>query len=279
VVAHGIESVVTVTEDQRQAVVAELLGLVLQGRPERITSLLLATADDGLKAEAKGIADAVAAMALALPPEPLPDPAKDPLRARILASLAATEKPRTALVVIDMQNDNLTPGSSVEIPRARDIVPAVAARLDAARSQGVPVVYIIDEHEPDDPDLDVWTTHNVKGSKGGEVWPELTPKEGDHRVTKSTYSAFVGSNLEEVLEELGVETLVLTGCVTEVGVLATAMDALQRGFAVEVPRDSQAGTGELAEGVALSTLAMLPPFGPARRDRLAKVRARAAATV
>jgi nicotinamidase-related amidase len=186
-----------------------------------------------------------------------------------VGTLASSPPPRVALLVIDMQNDNLTVGSSVESPRARDVVPAVAARIAAARRAAVPVVYVIDQHEPDDPDLDAWTTHNVRGSKGAEVWPDLTPEAGDIQVTKSTYSAFTGSRLDAVLDELRVDTLVLTGCVTEVGVLATAMDALQRGYAVEVPADSQAGTSAAAEAVVLSTLMLLPPFGPARRERVA----------
>ena len=273
---HGIESVAALTEDPRQAAIDDLLALVLQARPERITSFVLGTVGAELQGEAKKIADAVATLALALPPEPLPRDAAghDPLKARILASLAGASKPRTALLVIDMQNDNLAPGSSVEIPRARDIVPAVAARLARARAEGVPVVYVIDQHEPDDPDLDAWTTHNVIGTPGAQVWPALAPEVGDRQVTKSTYSAFTGSKLDETLEALGIDTLVLTGCVTEVGVMATAMDALQRGYAVEVPPDSQAGTSALAEGVAMTTLTMLPPYGAARRQRLAAVHAR-----
>ena len=74
-----------------------------------------------------------------------------------------------------------------------------------------------------------------------------------------------------MLDELAVDTLVLTGCLTEVGVMATALDALQRGYAVDVPPETQAGSGAIAEGVALMTLSLLPPFGPARRDRLARV--------
>ena len=258
------------TEDPRHAAFAELLGLLLQGRPEAVTTLLLGNESLEVKGAAAMIADTMAALAVALPAEKAAD--AGPLRARIMKSLATRQEPRTALLVIDMQNDNLTPGSAVEVPRARDIVPALSARLDAARAAGVPVIYVIDQHEPDDEDLDVWTTHNVKGSKGAEVWPELTPHEGDTRVTKTTYSAFMGSKLDAVLDALGVDTLVLTGCLTEVGIAATAIDALQRGYAVQVPPDAQAGTGAVAEGVAMATLSMLPPYGPARKARLKHAR-------
>ena len=154
---------------------------------------LLASEADEVRREAAQSLDTVAALAVGLPSEPLSGgrDGADPLKARILGTLAGRPKTRAALLVIDMQNDNLRAGSTVEVPRARDIVPAVVARLDAARSAGVPVVYVIDQHAADDPDLDAWTTHNVIGSPG-QSWPPLAPKPGDRLVTKSTYSAFTG---------------------------------------------------------------------------------------
>ncbi len=254
------------TEDPRQAA---LLDLLLQGRPERVVALFLRNEDGETKSEAAKVADALGALAVALPPEAPPAG----LRERILRTLREKPKPRPALLVIDMLNDHLTPGGSVEVPRARDIVPALAARLDTARASGVPVIYVVDRHEPDDPDLDAWTTHNVKGSKGAEVWPALAPRPGDRVVPKATYSAFVGSELDKVLAELAVDTLVLTGCLTEIGIMATASDALQRGYAVEVPPDSQAGLAPIGEGATLAALSLMAPYGPARRERLERVKA------
>src|SRR5256885_222970 len=94
-----------------------------------------------------------------------------------------------------------------------------------------PVVDVVDEHDPDDPDLDAWGTHAVKGTPGTEVWDEIAPESGDRIVKKPSYSAFHDSNLDQVLDELEIDTLVLTGCLTEIGLMATATDAMQRGFA------------------------------------------------
>jgi nicotinamidase-related amidase len=90
-------------------------------------------------------------------------------------------------------------------------------------------------------------------------------------VTKPSYSGFFDTQLEQTLEELGVDTLVLTGCATEVQLMATATDALHRGFAVEVPPDSQAGTSEASELVTMGVLAALAPYTPARKARLARI--------
>ena len=65
-----------------------------------------------------------------------------------------------------------------------------------------------------------------------------------------------------------IDTLVLTGCLTEIGIMATATDAMQRGFAIEIPPDTQAGSSPFAEAAALGTIGVMAPFGPARKARL-----------
>jgi nicotinamidase-related amidase len=247
----------------------DLVELLLQGRPDHVVSGLLAAAAPDAKLGAAMVQDTLAALALVEGPVP---PSAE-LRARVLSSVAhgrTGARGHTAVLVLDMLNDHLTPGGSLEVPRAREIVPALNARLDAARSAGVPVIYVCDEHDTDDPDLEDWMTHNVRGTKGAEVWPPLAPHSGDRIVTKSTYSAFTGSRLAALLDELRVDTLVMTGCLTEIGILATATDALQRGFAVEVPPDSQAGASPAAEAAAFSILTMMPPYGAARRERVSR---------
>jgi nicotinamidase-related amidase len=249
---------------------AELLAAVLAGRQERVLAMALAQEPVELRAAFGMVAETLAAVGLAFEP----DAPSASLRDRVLASVQRRRmpSPRTALVVVDMLNEHLTPGSASEVPRARAIVPALQRRLGEARAHGVPVVYVVDEHDPDDADLDAiegWGAHNIRGSVGAEVWPDLAPHPGDAIVKKSTYSAFTGSDLARVLDEKKIDSIVLTGCLTEIGLLATATDALQRGFAVEVPPDAQAGASEMVEQVALGVLALMPPYGAARRARLA----------
>ncbi len=250
--------------------VADLLAVLLAGRSDQLADLALGDQAAALASELAGMREGLAAMALAHDPVA----PSTSVRARILRTLEEkTAPPKRALVVIDMQNDALAPGGPLEVPRARAIVPALAARIDAARREGVPVVYVVDVHEPDDSDLDAWSAHNIAGSKGAEVWPDLAPKPGEKVVQKPTYSAFTRSRLGDVLRELRIDTLVLTGCLTEVGILATATEALQRGYAVEVPSDSQAGANNVNEQVAMGIIQLLPPYGPAREALLESLRA------
>jgi nicotinamidase-related amidase len=123
-----------------------------------------------------------------------------------------------------------------------------------------------------------WGAHNIveEGDAASHIWPDLAPESGDRIVTKPSYSAFTQSNLEEVLDELGVDTMVLTGCLTEIQIMGTATDAMELGFAVEVPPDSQAGATAGGEQATLATIHLMAPYGPARKKRLERLAARAA---
>ena len=248
---------------------ADLLELVLAGRPERLSDLAVRQMAPAQRAALRSATETAAALGLAEPALA----ASPSLRERVLAAAQQRieERPRRALLVCDMIRDHLTPGRPLEVPRARNIVGALAARLDRARASDEPVVYVLDRHQPGDPEFDAWTTHAVEGTEGAEVWPPLAPTAMDHVVTKPSYSGFFETDLERVLDELGIDTLVLTGCATEVQLMATATDALQKGFAVEVPADLQAGTSEAAELVSMGVLAALVPYAPARKARLERV--------
>jgi nicotinamidase/pyrazinamidase len=212
---------------------AELMAVVVSGRPDSLVDVGLGGAEPAIHEAFRDIREALAAVALAEPPA---QPSRD-LRSRILQSLAASRPAPTkrALLVVDMQNDHLTPGRPLEVPRARDIVPAIAVRLDAARREKMPIVYVVDQHEAGDADLDVWGAHNIKGSEGAEILARPGSQAGRLGRREANLQRLHPLELGRCLGELRVDTLVLTGCLTELGLLATATDALQRGFAVEVP--------------------------------------------
>ncbi|APR86078.1 Nicotinamidase [Minicystis rosea] len=193
--------------------------------------------------------------------EPVAPPAR--LRERLLATRPRVRRPeRPVMIVLDMINDHLTPGLPLEVPRARGIVPALQARIAEMRGKGVPVIYVCDRHEADDPDYGIWPMHALAGTPGTDVIPELAPQPGDRVIPKPTYSAFQRSTLGPVLEELRADEIILTGCATELGLQATAVDALQRGFVVKIPPDCQAGVTAIAEQVTLLTLSTMPPYDP-----------------
>ncbi len=238
----------------------ELLAAMLARTPEH----MLAAA--GIPAEALAeLREALALVAESAPPV-VPSAA---LRARLLARRPHPRRPEhPVLLVIDMLQDYLTEGRPLEVPRARAIVPALEARLAEARSRGTPIVYVCDQHEEDDPDFRDLPVHALRGTSGAEVWPSLAPEPGDHIVHKPTYSAFSRSTLANVLDELGADELILTGCATEAGLQATATDALQRGYVVSMPVDTQAGYTPMTEAATLAVLSGMRPYDPIYlRDR------------
>ena len=254
------------TPSEAEEQLADLAAFVMSGRPERVEDGVLMMAPPEFRAAVRDTREVFATLGRAETPSA---PSAN-VRAKLLESLTRRTT-RKALVVIDMINDHLQPGSLLEVPRARAVVPALRKRIDEARAAGVPIVYVIDEHEPDDPDLDLWGTHAVKGTPGTEVWQDLAPESGDRIVRKPSYSAFYESNLTTVLDELEVDTLVLTGCLTEIGVMATATDAMQQGFAIEVPPDSNAGSCVELEMAAIGVMNVMMPFGPSRKKRLERL--------
>jgi nicotinamidase-related amidase len=235
-----------------------ILELLLAGTPDRaLDALVVMSPEDG--SDLRSLRDDLALIAHAAPR--VAAPAR--LRERLLATRPRPRSPvRPAVVVLDMINDYLTEGRPLEVPRARAVVPAIKRRLEEARAARIPVIYVCDTHLSDDVDFREWPHHAVGGTSGPEVWPEIAPEAGDHVIPKRTYSAFTGSTLGALLDDLRVDQLILTGCATEIGVFSTAVDALQRGFVVTVPPDCQAGMSAVAEQVTLVTLGALPPFEP-----------------
>jgi nicotinamidase-related amidase len=145
---------------------------------------------------------------------------------------------RTALVVIDMQNDFVKQGGSLLVPDAEATVPAIKGLLDLARSRQVRVVYTQDTHRQGDPEWERWPEHCREGSWGWEIVAELVPGANDTVLRKFHYDAFYNTPLDHLLRLWGVDTLVLCGTVANISVQYTAASAALRRYDVVIPRDA-----------------------------------------
>jgi len=161
-----------------------------------------------------------------------------------------------ALVIIDMLNDFVLPGSPLEVPATRTILPALRQRLEQARATGVPVIFVSDAHAPDDREFSRmgWPPHAVAGTRGAEVVDELKPLPGEHLVHKTTYSGFYQTDLNQILQNLQIKELLITGCVTNICILYSAADAVMRGYHVSVPRDCVAALDPAAGRFAMEQM-------------------------
>lgn len=142
-----------------------------------------------------------------------------------------------AVLVVDMLNDFVT--GALKCDRGLAIVPKTKALLEGCREKGVPVIFCNDAHLKNiDHELALWGEHAMLGTKGAEVIPELALCEKDYVVPKRRYSGFFQTDLKLLLDELGVNTVIMTGLHTHMCVRHTSADAYQYGYDIVVAKDA-----------------------------------------
>ena len=145
---------------------------------------------------------------------------------------------RTALVVVDMQNDFVRGGGGLLVPDAEATIPAIKGLLDLARAHGMRVVYSQDTHAEGDPEWRIWPEHAREGSWGWEIVDELSPARDDVVLRKLRHDAFYGTLLDHLLRLWGIDTLVICGTVANMSVHYTAASAALRWYELVIPRDA-----------------------------------------
>ena len=141
-----------------------------------------------------------------------------------------------ALIIIDLLNDFVT--GNLACDRAQRIIPNIKNLAEAYRQTGYPVIYSNDAHVVEiDAEFAVWGPHAVEGTEGAQVIPELTPEKGDIIVPKRRYSGFTGTDLHLRLQELKVDTVVITGLHTNMCLRHTSYDAYVHGYSIIIPED------------------------------------------
>jgi len=163
---------------------------------------------------------------------------------------------KTALVVVDMQNAFMLEGVAHALcPMAEKIVPNVNRLAEAVRATGGTVIWIKTTFKNDS--LQNWSTYFemvtpqlrtqriaalTADSKGHELWATLDVRPDDLIVEKNRFSAFIqgSSNLAEVLHDRGLDTLLITGTVTNVCCESTARDAMMLNFKTVMVTDGNA---------------------------------------
>ncbi len=141
---------------------------------------------------------------------------------------------KTALVVIDLQQGIADP-SRQGAPHASSVVVENASRLaQAFAEEGGFVVLVrvssLDGKDMLKPDTDRNLTPGAYPAGWDEIVPELAKIQGAHVVTKRQWGAFYGTDLDLQLRRRGIDTIVLCGISTSIGVDTTAREAFQHGY-------------------------------------------------
>ncbi|MBW2060186.1 MAG: cysteine hydrolase [Deltaproteobacteria bacterium] len=142
---------------------------------------------------------------------------------------------RKALLVIDMLNDFLDPSGALYCgDEARKIIPTVKDLLEKLRQSDAIIIFPMDSHKPDDKEFEMFAPHCIAGTPGAALIPELEAKDGEYLVPKTRFSAFYGTNLENILKMEGVSEVHLSGVCTSICVMETVSDLRNRDYPVIV---------------------------------------------
>jgi len=150
---------------------------------------------------------------------------------------------KAAVLVIDFIRAYTAPDAPFYAPSVIQAVQQTAPLLARARQKGVPVIYTQVLYHPSGADGGLFVQKIpslralIKGEPLAEIVPELTPTLDDVVIVKQYASAFFGTSLAAMLTSMGVDTVILTGCSTSGCIRASAVDGMQHGFRVIVPRE------------------------------------------
>jgi biuret amidohydrolase len=174
---------------------------------------------------------------------------------------------KPALIMVDFQRGGAyVPGRENGIPRmagAADRRRAAKTLVTAARASSVPVLYIQEVHRAEGIDfgreLDgAEDVHCIEGLRSTEIAAEEVDfRAGDYHIRKRRYSAFYATDLEILLKGLNVQTLILTGGLTDVCVHYTFVDGHQRDYYCRVVEDCVAGSSLEAHEASLRAMEYL----------------------
>jgi nicotinamidase-related amidase len=160
---------------------------------------------------------------------------------------------RTALIVIDMLNPYEHEDADKLIGSVEQALPNMVALRERADAEGVPVIYVNDNHDDWESDRTQLVDAALDGARPDLVEPIL-PREKDLFIAKTRHSIFYSTPLEYILDREGIDHLVLIGQVTEQCILYSAEDAHLLHLDKTVPRDAVA---HIFEDLADASLRMM----------------------
>lgn len=178
------------------------------------------------------------------------------------------DKEHTALLAMDFVNDIVDENGAfkdfgfAQMVKQNDVLGRTARLLESARRAGVKVIYVSVEFRPGYPErpqnAGLWravvgANALIEGTWGAAIHPAVAPQEREPVVVKRGASGFSGSDLAQMLQASGIDTLLLTGVATNFVVESTARDAADLGYTVVIAQDCCASASPEMHEAALNT--------------------------
>jgi len=165
------------------------------------------------------------------------------------------DQKKYALIIIDMQNDFVLPGSLTSVDGAYETIPCLKKLLDFFRTKKWPVFHVVREYRADGSDIEQFrlndflnTPYAVSGTKGCKIVGELKPVEGEYLIVKNRFSAFMNTELDFMLRRIGATHLIICGTQYPNCIRATIFDAVACGYSViNITDATSAQTGQITD--------------------------------
>ena len=186
----------------------------------------------------------------------------------------ATHWRNSALVIVDMQNDFVRVGAPLEVPDARKTIPSNQALIQSFRKRSLPIIftkfishphyYMLWDWSPQckPPTRCCWKGHERFYSDINarreciDVIDELRPEAHDIIIEKNGYGAFHETGLENVIRSFGLNSIVISGTVTQICVEETAREAFHHGFRTTIAADAVSSFAPDLHAATLKNFAM-----------------------
>ena len=166
-------------------------------------------------------------------------------------NISAFDPATTALLIVDMLKDFFDEGGAMVLEGGKALYRPHQKLLAAARAARMPVLWLNQSLPPDDSLFEMRAVHCLAGSWGAEIVDELPVEESDIVIPKRRYSGFFQTTLDLSLRERGIDTVIVTGVVTNICVRSTVHDAFFLRYKVLVPEDLVMATSPQAQAVTL----------------------------
>lgn len=164
---------------------------------------------------------------------------------------------KSALLIIDLQEFFLSKESHAFVPAAKIIVPNVNSIIKEYRKHDLPIIFTFHalEHDEKPGIMERWWGDLLKANNPlSRIHSSINWKESDIILRKSRYSAFIGTNLDQILKNMKIDTLVITGIMTHLCCDSTARDAFMKDYEVYFVVDATATDDEALHVSSLKTL-------------------------
>jgi ureidoacrylate peracid hydrolase len=193
------------------------------------------------------------------------------------AAIRQPEMERSALIIVDMQNDFVhsdggfgciardMPEAGIDMPFLMGTIPQVQRLAEAFRAARRPVVYLAHVVKPDysDAQFPYWRvgvgpgtnrTFIVEHTWGAQIVDELKPHSGEHLIVKKGFGGFSNTPLDTILRNMGITTCVMTGVTTCVCVSTTIRGGVEHNYHMILVKDAVAEVSREAHEAELKTM-------------------------